>query len=174
MKHIVLTGFMGVGKTTLGKQLAAHYNRPFYDIDDEICLGEHQTIHELITDSQAYFRALECEYVQAAIKQEIPSIISLGGGAYCHPKTYNIIKDAQVVSLYLSMSDDTCLQQLEHIKKSRPLLNAMGGDQWKKQALELYQKRRPLYERADIQIAREGLTLKGCIQRIEEYYGKIY
>lgn len=174
MKHIVLTGFMGVGKTTLGKQLSAYFNIPFYDIDDEIIKGERQSIQALIIDSESYFRALENAYICSAIESQKPSIIALGGGAYCQPITYKHIKKANVLTVYLSMSDSECTNRLDIIKSSRPLLNQMTGDQWKQQALDLYQKRRPLYERADMIIDIENLTLENFIQRIEECYGKIF
>jgi len=174
MKHIVLTGYMGVGKTTLGKQLSAHYGLPFYDTDDALVEGEGQSINDLIFNSEGYFRTLETAYVQLALKKNIPSIIALGGGAFCNPETYKCIQEAHVLTIYLNMSDETCLKQLEQIKSSRPLLNTMQGEQWKIQALNLYQKRRPLYERAHVQIDREGLTIEDLIQRIEKQYGKIF
>ncbi len=166
---------MGVGKTTLGKELSAHYNIPFYDIDDELCKGEGQTIDGLITRSQTYFRKLEKEYVAMAIHRTTPSIIALGGGAYCQPNTFNLInKIKDIITIYISMSDETCLKQLEHIKTSRPLLNVMEGDKWKLQALELYQNRRPLYKRANLEIEREGCTVEALIKHIEKHYGKIH
>ena len=174
MKHIVLTGFMGAGKTTLGKQLAAHYNLPFYDIDEDICEGEHQSIEQLISGSEDYFRSVEYAYVEQALNRNSPSIISLGGGAYCNERTYHLIRSHEVITVYLSMSDETCLNQLERIRSSRPLLNAMEGDEWKSKALNLYQVRKPLYARADLEIKRENVTVEMCAERIEERYGKIY
>lgn len=174
MKHIVLTGYMGVGKTTLGKQLAQHYHCSFYDIDEEIIQGEKSSIQELIEYSEAYFRCLEQAYVNQALNRTQPSIIALGGGAFCQSKTYELIKEANVLTIYINMSDNTCLNYLEQIKASRPLLTAMEGEEWKIQALNLYKQRRPLYERAQMHINREGLDLKDVIQSIEKQYGKIY
>lgn len=175
MKHIVLTGFMGAGKTTLGKQLSAHYNIPFYDIDDEICLGERESIEGLISNSEHYFRTLEKAYVACALNKTESSIIALGGGAYCQSDTYKIIQQAKdVITIYIAMSNETCLKQLEYIKTSRPLLNQMDGEQWKVQALNLYQTRRPLYQRANLQVERETCTINVLIECIEKHYGKIY
>jgi 3-dehydroquinate synthetase/shikimate kinase len=80
-RHIALIGFMGAGKTTVGKEVARRTGRPFVDTDAEI-ESRHGPITDLFERGEAEFRRLEAEVVEEALGRAEPSVIALGGGAY--------------------------------------------------------------------------------------------
>ena len=80
-QHIALIGFMGAGKTTVGREVARRTGRPFVDTDAEI-EARHGPITGLFDRGEDEFRRLEAEVVEAAFSAGEPSVIALGGGAY--------------------------------------------------------------------------------------------
>ena len=81
-RHLALVGFMGAGKTTLGAQVADRLGRRFVDLDRELERSLHQTVPELFEQrGEAEFRVLEAEATLAALRNERPAVLALGGGA---------------------------------------------------------------------------------------------
>ena len=80
-RHIALIGFMGAGKTTVGREVAQRTSRPFVDTDAEI-EARHGPISKLFERGEAQFRRIEAEIVEEALGRAQPSVIALGGGAY--------------------------------------------------------------------------------------------
>lgn len=174
MKHIVLTGFMGAGKTTLGKALAKDINYNFIDLDHVIVQGEEKTIEMLIHQSECYFRKLELAYLKPLIYSETPSIIALGGGTFCEKEAELFLKNSNQKTVFLELSEQTLLKRLDLIKSSRPLLLAMKGDQWKLNALSLYKDRLPQYKKATSSLIADELTVQQLKEHIQSIYGTIF
>ena len=80
-RHIALIGFMGAGKTTIGREVARRTSRPFVDTDAEI-EARHGPISKLFERGEAEFRRIEADVVEEALGRAEPSVIALGGGAY--------------------------------------------------------------------------------------------
>jgi shikimate kinase/3-dehydroquinate synthase len=80
-RHIALIGFMGAGKSTVGKEVARRTGRPFVDTDAEI-EAQHGPIADLFARGEAEFRQLEALVVEKELSAAEPSVIALGGGAY--------------------------------------------------------------------------------------------
>jgi shikimate kinase/3-dehydroquinate synthase len=80
-RHIALIGFMGAGKSTVGKEVARRTGRRFVDTDVEI-ETRHGPIADLFDESELEFRRLEQEVVQEALSAGEASVVALGGGAY--------------------------------------------------------------------------------------------
>jgi shikimate kinase len=119
---IVLVGFMGAGKTTVGTLLAARLGRPFVDSDQVIEQRAARPVRQIFAeDGEPAFRALEHQVI-AELLDGPPVVLALGGGAPEHPATKDKLADAQVV--YLHVSYEQALQRVggDRDPKSRPLL----------------------------------------------------
>src|SRR3984885_6804197 len=82
MRHVVLSGLMATGKSTLGPRVAARLDWPFVDIDDAIALASSKSVAELWTSvGEAGFRAIEERVIGDLLRAEAPSVLSFGGGA---------------------------------------------------------------------------------------------
>jgi shikimate kinase/3-dehydroquinate synthase len=105
-KHLALIGFMGAGKTTVGREVAARIGRPFVDTDEEV-ERRHGPITKLFAErGEAEFRALEEVVVAEALSATEPAVIALGGGAVLSEATRERLRmAAHVVHLLVDPSD---------------------------------------------------------------------
>lgn len=151
MKNIVLTGFMGAGKTEVGRELSRILGWRIIDVDDEIVKSRNMTINEIFAKfGEPAFRDVETEMIQkAAQKRNV--IISTGGGAVLRQENMDILR-ARGMIICLWASPETILKRTSH-NRERPLLQAEDPLQRIKELLEF---RKPFYEKADIMIDTEG------------------
>lgn len=166
LENIYLIGLMGVGKTTIGKQLAKALQRPFYDSDKVIedCMGvDIPTIFSY--EGEEGFRMRE----QAAIEQlsAIPGIVmATGGGAVIKPENREVLKSNGFV-VYLHCSIDKILYRTRH-DTQRPLLRT---DNPRQRLQDLLAQRDPLYmECADFKIDSGALPGKTVVKTILQQY----
>ncbi|MBI5207500.1 MAG: shikimate kinase, partial [Candidatus Firestonebacteria bacterium] len=98
--NIILIGFMGTGKSSIGKLLAKKKNKQFVDIDEEIEKSENLSITEIFNNyGEDYFRDLESKYLQRIIEQKKDCVIACGGGVVLKEKNINLLKKNSVVIL---------------------------------------------------------------------------
>ncbi len=146
---IYLVGFMGSGKTTVGRTLAWELGWNFIDIDDDIESQQGVTIAEIFdTRGEAEFRQLESIAIRArvrTIERGKPCVVALGGGAFTQPETVRLLED-NGISIWLDCSFETIKARLGE-NSNRPL----ARDPVK--LAELYETRRPIYALADFRIA---------------------
>lgn len=120
---IFLTGFMGVGKTTYGKELAQLLNLPFFDLDEEIEKEEQTSIASLFESGETFFREREKSALQKLLKQK-EAVIALGGGTFCsYANSKLLLQNGIVIYLY------TPWQELYPAIKNlpnRPLLHQLS------------------------------------------------
>lgn len=132
---IVLIGFMGAGKTTVGRGLAARLEVPFLDSDEVLEAREGRSIAEVFaTDGEATFRRLEREMI-ASLLDGPETVLAVGGGAVEDAATRSLLRNHTVVHLEASL-DDVAARIGDD--ESRPVL-AMPG------IAERYRGRLPLY-----------------------------
>ena len=151
-KSVVLCGFMGCGKSTVGKRLATVTGREFVDMDTYIeqtagiCVSEIFARH-----GEAYFRALETQACkELALRDGL--VIAAGGGALISPENARILR-ARCTVVYLDVTPETVLSRLEG-DTMRPLLQGEGKEA---RVRELMSVRRPLYEAAaHVAVAADG------------------
>lgn len=169
-RAIVLVGLMGVGKSTVGRRLAARLRLPFVDADHAIEEAAGMTVAEIFERfGEAYFRDGE-RRVMARLLQGPPCIISAGGGAFMDEETRTLIK-ANGVSVWLRADLDTLVARTKG-RTHRPLLNT--GDPREKLA-ELMRIRNPVYGEADVTvdtgIDNPSVTCARVLAALEDYFG---
>ena len=126
---ITLTGFMGSGKTTVGKVLADFLGCPFMDLDDLIVKKAGKSIPEIFAeDGEPAFRQQEARLLRQTVEKytENTVVLALGGGAVTAPASAALLRE-KTVCIYLRASLETLLQRLEGETAGRPLLNEIPG-----------------------------------------------
>lgn len=122
MKKIILVGYMGSGKTTIGKKLNQNLNIEFIDLDAFIETKEGLDISEIFKQKgEIYFRRQESIYFNQLLNEKKTLIISLGGGTSCYANNHLRLKDEDVLSFYLKASIETLVNRLKE-DFNRPLL----------------------------------------------------
>ena len=105
-RRIVLTGFMGAGKSTVGRMLAARLGWPFLDIDSVIATEQDRTVAQIFADhGESHFRGLEAKAIARAldVDHEYPqAIVALGGGAIETEAVRRVVFGAEAVTIFLS------------------------------------------------------------------------
>lgn len=143
MKSIFLCGFMGCGKTTVGKLLAKRTHREFIDMDKYIEQKENMTVSQIFENhGEEYFRNLEHQVCKELSEKE-NLIVATGGGALTFKRNADIIKQNATV-LFISVPVEVIAKRLKN-DTTRPLLQRDDKEQAMK---ELYNKRMPLYNDA--------------------------
>lgn len=156
---ILLCGFMGAGKSTIGKSLAGRLSRPFLDLDDAVQAAAGKPITRIFSEEgEENFRRLEKE-ILLGLLQEFKGVIALGGGTL---QDSSIIKHIKIkgVLIFIETPFSVIFQRLLK-SRIRPLLLKKDGLPKEKKILEqelnsLYKDRLPNYRQADITI-RTGL-----------------
>ena len=162
LKTIVLIGMMGSGKTSVGKALAKKLNIAFIDIDQEIEKKYQINISEIFqTKGEAFFRKIE-ENMSCKLINGKPCVISIGGGGFLNKKIRNKIK-INAISIWINTSLDKIYQRLNESKNKRPLLNYKN---LKKSIKEIYDKRKPIYKKANYKIQIKSDNKKVIVENI--------
>ena len=147
---IILIGFMGSGKTSVGEKLAKKLGCNFIDSDNEIEKSEGMSVTDIFeTQGENYFRTLESNFIQNF--HQTNCILATGGGLPCYNDNLAILKKLGTV-IYLNTSFENVVMRL---KKSEPLRpKAMFNQKItiEDNLLKLYNARKPIYEKADIEI----------------------
>ena len=150
---ITLTGFMGSGKTTVGRILADALGCPFLDLDDLIVKKAGQSIPDIFAqDGEPAFRQLEARLLRQTVEKygESTAVLSLGGGAILAPASATLLHE-KTVCIYLRATLDTLLERLAGESAGRPLADASLA--------ERLAAREPLYEKtAHVIIDTDGLS----------------
>jgi shikimate kinase len=153
MKNIVLTGFMGTGKTAVGKELSRLLNMKLVDIDTEIEKNERMTINDIFENfGEKHFREIETEMIKKLSRQS-NLIISTGGGAVLREDNMSPLRENGIV-FCLSACPETVLKRTSG-SDERPLLKVEDPIA---RIGELLKLRAPFYEKAGIMVDTEGKT----------------
>lgn len=165
MNNIILTGFMGCGKTTVGIRLSYRLRRAMEDTDKLIEKEEGRTISEIFkTDGEAFFRDLETECLKKLILTAKNMILSVGGGLPVREENRALLKELGTV-VYLRASAETIYERTKH-DTSRPLLQ---GDDPQGKIRTLLAAREAIYESgADVIIDVDGKDFDTILEEIVE------
>ncbi len=130
MHKIILIGYMGSGKSTIGKLLSQKTSIPAFDLDQIIEEATQKTIPELFSESgEIKFRKLEHEKLKSFIAENDNYILSLGGGAPCYANNHEFLKLEGITSVYLKASIKELLMRLESERDNRPLLAGLKDEE---------------------------------------------
>ena len=121
-KIIVLIGYMGSGKTAVGKELSNLMNLPFIDLDTVIEKEENKSIDKIFSENgELYFRNLENKYLNNILRGSDIKIISLGGGTPCYFNAINILNNNKnIVTVFLRSSAEILAERLFKEIDKRP------------------------------------------------------
>lgn len=145
-RTVAVVGFMGVGKTSVGRELARLLDRAFVDTDDVVQERSGRTIPELFEEGEQVFRKLEREAVEDALSMP-PCVVALGGGAFSQPGAAELLlTNAIVVHLYTPFR--VILGMLDALAVDRPLIR--GRQPWEVQ--DLFLARAASYRRAHVRV----------------------
>lgn len=121
---IVLCGYMGSGKSVIGRLLASDLEMKFVDLDAEIEASEQKKIPEIFSEkSEIFFRKKETEVLKTLLNSSENQIIALGGGTPCYGNNLEILKnDPEVLTIYLKVGFKNLVNRLFGERKQRPLI----------------------------------------------------
>ena len=161
--NIILIGFMGAGKTTVGRKLANRLGYFFLDTDQQIEKQQGCTIEEIFRYAgEVTFRDLETKLLEN-LQSVRNTILSTGGGMFIRSKNQELLKDIGK-TVYLQVDRGTLEQRLQ-CDLSRPLLQQPN---WQKNVNQMLQHREPIYLTADLTIKAQDGPPNVMVSRIIE------
>ena len=147
MKRIILIGYMGAGKTTIGRQLAMALGLQFYDLDWYIEMRYHTKVADIFAkEGEARFRDLERRMLHEVAEFE-DVVISCGGGTPCFSDNMEYMNQ-QAMTVYLKASPEVLCHHLEFGKSKRPLLKDKTEEEMLSFITESLKVREPFYSKA--------------------------
>jgi shikimate kinase len=156
---IILLGYMGSGKSTVGKILSEKTEIPFFDLDALIEKEEETTIKQIFRDKgEIYFRKLESQYFNEFIQNNTSYILSLGGGTPCYANNHEKLQLPDVQSVYLKVSVQELAKRLRKEKETRPLIASLSEEELDDYIRKHLFDRNFYYHHAKITIDASGST----------------
>jgi shikimate kinase len=159
---LFLVGFMGVGKSTVGRALARHLGWRFADLDEDIESTERMSIPEIFEKrGESEFRRAEKTALQrriADVSRGVPWVIAVGGGCFAQPENYDLIQN-HGVTIWLDAPLELVRSRISS-SSHRPLARDPASFE------QLYQTRRPAYEKADYRIPVAGGGSSAALEEI--------
>jgi shikimate kinase len=161
MKNIILTGFMGTGKSSIGKMLAVRLGYRYVDLDVLIVEQAGEPINEIFArEGEPHFRSLETRML-ANLAGEKGLVLSTGGGAVIAEENRRLLHDLGVI-VNLTASAEEIQHRLQH-EHDRPLLN---DNRSQERIVSLLEAREPFYADADVRIETSGKSVDEVLNEI--------
>ena len=144
---LVITGFMGCGKTMIARALAERLDLEMIDLDDRITQREGRSPAQLINEQgETSFRSIESEVLRELLETDALCVIALGGGAWIEERNRELIDRFGCTTVWLDVPFEVCWARIEAADEERPL------GKTRDQAQVLYERRRPIYELAKVHV----------------------
>lgn len=158
-RKVYIIGFMGSGKTTAGKKLAAVLGWPFFDLDKKIEEKAGKSIPDIFSqDGENYFRVIESEALKT-IEYETDVVLSTGGGTPCFSDNMDFMLKTGL-TVYLKLEPLQLLSRLYGSKGERPLIKNLKREELLVFIEEKLHFREPFYNRAEITIEAIDADIK--------------
>ena len=159
--NVILTGFMGTGKSTVGRRVADGLKIPFFDVDETIQRQTGRSISDLFrSKGEVAFRALESATIQELSMQK-QAVIATGGGALMNPLNKQFLEKNGIL-VCLTARTGTLLERLKD-DVTRPLLE---GESMEDRINRLMQERQSVYALCPIQVATDDKTIEQAAQEV--------
>ena len=161
---IVITGFMGCGKSKVAQELARRRNVAIVDLDDRITARVGRSPAEVIReDGERAFREIETNALREVLESGEAGVIALGGGAWIEKVNRDLIEEYDCTSIWLDTPFDICWERIAASDEDRPL------GKTREEAEARYDRRKPIYKLAQLHIAVSAEPTFNLISTIEKY-----
>jgi shikimate kinase len=165
MTRIILVGFMGSGKTTLGKKIARLLDVPFLDSDEEIEKGVLLSVGEIFGKfGEARFREIETEFIET-LREEGDFVLATGGGMPCFHRNMETLNGLGT-TFYLERSAKELAHRLLHAKSKRPLIEGLDEDDLLNFIEQRLAEREEFYRQANFVLSRDEQTPEKILEII--------
>src|SRR5690554_3520166 len=166
-KSVFLIGFMGVGKTTLGKKIAKKSGLPFIDLDQEIETSFEMSINSIFDKyGETFFRKEETKMLKKVIAENQHVIISVGGGLPCFNNNMELMNRAGL-TCYLHRPAKELYQRLRNSKDERPLLRKLNDEELLSFIEVKLLEREVFYSKAKIIVYRDQQDVSSLMKLLE-------
>ncbi|RBL89177.1 shikimate kinase [Chitinophaga flava] len=163
---IFLLGFMGAGKSYWGKQLADHWQLPYYDLDEVIVEAEEMAISDIFaTKGEDYFREKESSLLRELSRQD-NFLISCGGGTPCFQDNMDFMNE-HGITIWINPSLEAMVERLQRKKHKRPLIQDLDDEDLLDFVEKKMAERRPFYEQSMHIISSDNISLDTFTKNIE-------
>ena len=168
-KHVVLVGFMGSGKSSVGKLLASRLRRPFLDLDEVIEAEAGQPVNEIFRlQGEVAFRAKERAALRRVVAGEDPMVLALGGGTFSDHSNREALRGS--LTIYLDTSVEEIIQRIGQgeEKRKRPMLR---GPSLEDTVARLLGRREIDYQRSNASVVTDGRSVEEVAEEIVDALG---
>ena len=168
VRTVFLVGFMGAGKSSVGRALSVRLGWDFEDLDERIQAREGRNIGQIFRESgEAEFRRAEADALRELVGElrDSPRVVGLGGGAFVQPENAALLAQMQAPIVFLDASVDELFRRCEQEKVERPLR------QDQKRFRDLYEARRPHYTIGTQRVETTGKSVDAVAAEVAQLLG---
>ncbi|MEN8224908.1 MAG: shikimate kinase [Bacteroidota bacterium] len=163
---IFIIGYMGAGKSTVGRRLANRLNIPFIDLDDAFESKFRYSIHRFFDQfGETRFRELEHQCLLEVTSENENAVISTGGGTPCFHSNMELM-DAAGTTIYLKMHPGSLAHRLSKARKPRPVIRNIHNDDVQTFIEQQLAEREKYYTRAHITVKGEDLDMEKLVEAV--------
>lgn len=164
MNNIILIGFMGTGKTTVGRRIAARLGLDFYDTDEYVKKCEKMSVYDIIQKKgKKYFEGAE-RFAVVNLAEKEKSVISTGGTTFWNEENRKILKKSGVV-VWLCAEAETITENTKNSHNKRQQINGLNADEIK----TLVDESNVFYESCDFKINVDNIEIDEICDKIVYY-----
>lgn len=161
-RSVFLLGFMGCGKTTVGRRLGERLGWNFVDLDEELERRQGRTIAQIFAEQgEPYFRQVERALLEDILGQaeQVPLVVALGGGTFAQPANVELIRSKGGITVWLHCPLEELRRRCRGLT-NRPLFRDPASFQ------QLYQQRLPYYQQADFRVDADRSDPAAVVEEI--------
>jgi shikimate kinase len=171
VRNVVLVGFSGAGKTTLGRALAHRLGLEFVDLDDAVEEKYHATIPHIFQKyGESVFRQCEYQTLKEMLKDQ-GMVIAAGGGTPANQDAMQLM-NAHAVTVYVDLPEETLVRRLKNSKKERPLTAALSEEDLVAYVQERLEQRLPYYRMAQLTVKGDEVSAENLYERISHLFAE--
>ena len=166
---IILIGYMGSGKTTIGKALSKQLNVKFLDLDDYIEAAEQSSINGIFKNKgEVYFRKKETEYLKEVLEREEDVVLSVGGGTPCFGDNIRLINEATPNSINIKTDLNVLCWRLMKERDERPLIADIAPEEFQEFIAKHLFERSFFYNQAHHKIGNQYKSVEDVVLQIRK------